>query len=145
MRVQFATDLLNLTLAAPIVNRCNIGGKCGYDAGEWMPEKNRCWFANRVLQIKTKFRLSVDRNEAEALERTLSTCSSFEMIFYSQSEGSNQVGDEKTSPLQLYDDNSNGRISCSEAKRHNIAPVFRQHPAYKFMRDADGDGIVCGN
>ena len=39
MRVQFATDLLNLTLAAPIVNQCNIGGKCGYDAGEWMPEK----------------------------------------------------------------------------------------------------------
>lgn len=34
IRVQFATDLLNLTLAAPIVNRCNIGGKCGYDAGE---------------------------------------------------------------------------------------------------------------
>ncbi|NRA80122.1 MAG: excalibur calcium-binding domain-containing protein [Pseudoalteromonas sp.] len=47
----------------------------------------------------------------------------------------------------MYDDNSNGRISCTEAKRHNIAPVFRQHPAYKLMRDADGDGdgIVCEN
>ncbi|OHU90826.1 MULTISPECIES: excalibur calcium-binding domain-containing protein [Pseudoalteromonas] len=147
MRVQFATDLLNLTLAAPVVNRCNVGGKCGYDAGEWMPEKNQCWFSNRVLQIKTKYRLSVDRNEAEVLERTLSACSSFEMIFYPHSElgNSDQEDDKQRSPLEMYDDNNNGRISCSEAKKHKITPVLSQHPAYQFMRDSDGDGIVCEN
>ncbi len=42
-----------------------------------------------------------------------------------------------------WDDNANGRISCAEARRHGIAPVRRGHPAYRYMRDGDGDGIVC--
>ena len=45
--------------------------------------------------------------------------------------------------LALYDDNRNGRITCKEARRHGIAPVPRSHPAYRYMRDADGDGVVC--
>ena len=45
--------------------------------------------------------------------------------------------------LQRYDDNRNGRISCREARRHGIAPVKREHPAYRFMRDRDNDGEVC--
>ena len=36
---RFASDLLNLTLAAPAVNRHQKSGK---DAGEWMPRMNRC-------------------------------------------------------------------------------------------------------
>ena len=45
--------------------------------------------------------------------------------------------------LTRYDDNGNGRITCAEARRHGIAPVSRGHPAYPYMRDADGDGVVC--
>ena len=45
--------------------------------------------------------------------------------------------------LSQYDDNGNGRITCAEARAHGIAPVPRGHPAYQYMRDADGDGIVC--
>ena len=26
---------------------------------------------------------------------------------------------------------------------HGIAPVHRGHPAYRYMRDGDGDGVVC--
>ena len=40
-------------------------------------------------------------------------------------------------------DNGNGRISCAEARAHGIAPVERGHAAYAYMRDADGDGVVC--
>ena len=47
------------------------------------------------------------------------------------------------SALALYDDNGNGRISCAEARAHGIAPVERGHPAYEYMRDGDGDGVVC--
>ena len=42
--------------------------------------------------------------------------------------------------LVRYDDNGNGRITCREARRHGIAPVRRDHPAYRHMRDGDGDG-----
>ena len=45
--------------------------------------------------------------------------------------------------LALWDDNGNGRITCAEARTHGIAPVRRGHPAYQYMRDADGDGVVC--
>ena len=45
--------------------------------------------------------------------------------------------------LQQYDDNGNGRITCAEARNHGIAPVHRDHPAYQYMKDSDGDGIVC--
>ena len=45
--------------------------------------------------------------------------------------------------LGLYDDNRDRRITCAEARRHGIAPVRRGHPAYHFMTDGDGDGIVC--
>ena len=45
--------------------------------------------------------------------------------------------------LARYDDNGNGRITCREARRHGIAPVRWDHPAYRHMRDGDGDGVVC--
>ena len=51
--------------------------------------------------------------------------------------------DSDASALARYDDNDNRRISCKEARRHGIAPVRRQHPAYPYMQDRDGDGIVC--
>ena len=45
--------------------------------------------------------------------------------------------------LQEYDDNGNCRISCKEARRHGIAPVVKDHPAYRWMRDRNEDGLVC--
>jgi hypothetical protein len=146
IRKQFSTDLLNLTLAAPNVNRCGTGGKCGLDAGEWMPEKNQCWFTNRVVEIKTKYGLSVNKDEASDLEAVLSRCTSFDMLYY---ESNHTVTTTKTEPrkandpLALYDNNGNGRITCAEARSHRIAPVTASHPAYKYMNDRDGDGVVC--
>jgi hypothetical protein len=81
-RKAFAVDPLNLTLAAPDINRCNDPmGKCAYDAAEWLPPKNKCWYANRILEIKTKYSLSVDKFEADILEAILQNCHSSEMIF----------------------------------------------------------------
>ena len=45
--------------------------------------------------------------------------------------------------LQRYDDNRNGKISCREARRHGIAPASKEHAAYPYMRDLDGDGVAC--
>ena len=45
--------------------------------------------------------------------------------------------------LSRWDTNGNRRITCREAREHGIAPVYRQHPAYRFMRNGDGDGVVC--
>ena len=79
-RRRFTTDLLNLTLAAPAVNRCARGAKCGHDAAGWLPPMNRCWFAARVVEVKRKYGLTVDRREAAALTGVLARCDSTEMI-----------------------------------------------------------------
>lgn len=144
-RVQFATDLLNLTLAAPEVNRCGTGGKCGFDPAEWMPQKNQCWFANRIIEIKTKYELSVNQSEAETLEAVLFTCESVEMVFFPKTSQhvASTLNSDSASALTMYDDNNNGRITCAEARAHGIAPVRQDHPAYDFMNDSDGDGVVC--
>ena len=79
LRRQFAGDLLNLTLAGPDINRCGRGGKCGYDAAEWLPPRNRCWFAARVIQVRRKYRLTIDLAEARVLGTVLSGCASTAM------------------------------------------------------------------
>ena len=146
-RRKFSSDLINLTLAAPAINRCGQNGKCGHDAGEWLPEMNRCWFAHRTVQIKLKYELTVDRREAEALEKILSDCTSADMIFTAYNPEAEipkrKVLASSGNALALYDDNGNGRITCAEARRHKITPVPVSHPAYQYMHDGDGDGIVC--
>ena len=143
-RKRFARDLRNLTLASPQVNRHQKSGK---DAGEWLPDRNRCWFAGRVLEVKRAYRLTVDRREAAALEQILSRCKSTSMepmvCAATPAPRPAEVPTGNESPLARYDDNGNGRITCAEARRHGIAPVHRSHPAYRFMRDGDGDGVVC--
>lgn len=79
---EFATDLLNLTLAHKTVNRCGPLGKCGKDAYEWLPPKNKCWFAQRVVDIRKKYNLTIDRREADILEAVLLNCSSTQMTFH---------------------------------------------------------------
>ncbi|MCY4599872.1 MAG: excalibur calcium-binding domain-containing protein, partial [Acidobacteria bacterium] len=147
-RVRFATDLRNLTLASPGVNRHRKSGK---DAGEWLPERNRCWFAARVVEVRRAYGLSIDRREANALERILAACPSTElepMVCHASTgrdpeRATGPVRDGNGDALARYDDNRNGRITCKEARRHGIAPVHRDHPAYRYMRDGDGDGSVC--
>ena len=143
-KARFARDLRNLTLASPRVNRQQKSGK---DAAEWVPVRNRCWFAARVVEVRQAYGLTIDPREAAALERILASCEStaLEPVVCAVPSGSSGgvsgvAGDDA---LARYDDNRNGAITCAEARRHGIAPVPRSHPAYRYMRDGDGDGVVC--
>ena len=78
-KVLFANDPLNLTLATPRVNREE---KKHHDAAGWLPEKNRCWFAARVLAVRLRHRLSIDAAEAQALEAVLSGCDSLDLAYH---------------------------------------------------------------
>ncbi len=74
---RFSNDLINLTLAAPSVNRYQ---KRDHDAAEWLPERNRCWFAARVVAVRQKYELTIDQAEADALESVLAGCASTGMV-----------------------------------------------------------------
>jgi len=151
-RREFAGDLLNLTLASPAVNRHQKSGK---DAAEWLPDLNQCWFADRAIQVRRKYGLSIDRAEADALDRVLAGCTSTEMIFKDRpapttatpeataTAPSQPASEDGRTALERWDTNGNGRITCAEAREHGIAPVRRGHPAYEYMNDRDNDGVVC--
>ena len=70
-RRRFASDLDNLTLAMPHLNRYEKGSK---DAADWLPKHNQCWFAGRVLAVKLEYGLTVDPREAAKLEAVLEGC-----------------------------------------------------------------------
>ncbi|MDE0609259.1 MAG: SH3 domain-containing protein [Anaerolineaceae bacterium] len=70
-RAQFASDLRNLTLASPALNRNQKRAK---DAAEWLPAQNRCWFANQIVSVRRAYSLTIDRREADALDRVLASC-----------------------------------------------------------------------
>ena len=70
-RAQFASDLRNLTLASPALNRNQKRAK---DAAEWLPAQNRCWFARQIITVRRAYSLTIDRREADALERVLASC-----------------------------------------------------------------------
>ena len=46
---------------------------------------NQCWFANRVVEVRRKYSLTVDEREAQVLERMLSSCASTELVLPAQS------------------------------------------------------------
>ena len=56
-RSQFASDMLNLTLASPSVNRHR---KVAKDVREWLPALNQCWYVNRTIQVRLKYGLAID-------------------------------------------------------------------------------------
>ena len=145
---EFASDLLNLTLASPSVNRHQKSDK---DAAEWLPELNQCWYAGRIVMVRLEYSLTIDQEEADAIDAVLAGCVSTEMVVLAPAtaESSDATATPTSTPapavdaLAMYDDNGNGRITCAEARNHGIAPVHRGHPAYEYMNDRDGDGVVC--
>ena len=127
------------------VSEAHDSGLCAADAS------TRRRFAQRVVEVRRKYRLTIDRREADAFERVLSGCKPTKMVFYDDGGAavsadppdSRDMSFAAAAALARWDDNRNGRISCKEARRHRIAPVRRGHPAYPFMRDSDGDGVAC--
>ena len=76
-RAKFASDLLNLTLASPSVNRHQKSDK---DAVEWLPDLNECWCVGRTIQVRLEYGLTIDRPEADAVDKVLAGCESFDIV-----------------------------------------------------------------
>ena len=143
---KFSSDLLNLTLSAPSVNRHQ---KSANDVAEWLPDLNRCWYVDRTVQVRREYGLTIDRAEANAVDQVLAGCESTALIVLAPrrsqatSTPTTSTSGSGGDALALWDDNGNGRITCAEARAHGIAPVRQGHPAYQYMTDGDGDGMVC--
>ena len=51
------------------------------DAAEWLPLYNRCWYAAKVVEVRRKYRLTIDRAEADVLDRLLAGCPRTELEY----------------------------------------------------------------
>ena len=130
-RADFAKDYDNLTLMAQPPNAV----KGDRDAHFWQPAYNRCWFAERVVAVKTEWQLMVDQEEYDSLWSIIDGCDSFRM---------NRYPGKKPPILAMFDTNGNWAISCSEATEHNVRrPVRRGDPAYFFIGDREPYGESC--
>ncbi len=72
-RKAFGQDLDNMTLATPRLNRYEKAGK---DPAEWLPEKNQCWYVAKYIEIKKKYRLTMDAAEAAVIFKVFESCES---------------------------------------------------------------------
>ena len=131
----------------------DAGGARGEPAPEEREGRGRVDAADEPLLVRrpgrggeTEVRADGRRAGGPRPRRGPVGCRSTEMVV---TEGRGQVAETAPSAgapntgdaLSRWDTNGNGRITCKEARQHGIAPVHREHPAYRFMRD--GDGVVC--
>ena len=71
VRREFASDLLNITLAPAKLNNEEKSSKT---VENWKPENNVCWFAYTIVQVKDKYDLTVTPAERSALNRIWNSC-----------------------------------------------------------------------
>ena len=114
-RTRFSRDLINLTLASPAVNRQQKGAR---DAAEWLPDQNRCWFAQTSIDVRLAYDLTIDQREADALDRFLAGCTSTRISCDLASE-------PETETTNAWDD--------AERRTYNLNTA----------RDRDQDGHAC--
>ena len=94
------------------------------DAVDWLPDRNQCWFAARVVAVKRNYALTVDAREASAREAVLRGCTSTRLVVYapaattSSSSAQSETSASAVDALALYDDNRNGKRTCKEARAH---------------------------
>ena len=138
---QFAEDPLNLTLVSPGDKRHQ---KVDKDAAEWMPERNECWFADRVVKVRRKYDLTIDRREADALEDVLSRCGSFEMVVYPMSGSTEATRTPQPAARREVTRRVCGPFrNCTSLRRVHPGGVPRGHCAYSGWMDRDEDGWAC--
>lgn len=75
-KARFAQDPENLVLAGSYLNRYI---KVAKDAGEWLPEKNKCWYVHTIIKIKKKYSLTMDQAEYNAIQKVLERCVTYKM------------------------------------------------------------------
>lgn len=106
------------------------------DAAEWLPDKNRCWFAHRVIEVRQAYSLTVDRREARALDAVLTSCDSLEMVLYPRGATEAAVRSEDEEPCGPYK-------NCTELRKDHPSGVPKGHCAYQSRMDRDKDGWAC--
>ena len=159
----FADDMLNLTAVTASSNR----SKGAKDASEWLPPEpsGQCYLSIRVIQVKTKWNLSVDQDEYTTLKELIESCgteipgipspppeltsiASVPTPTPSPAEPSSGYGSQfyltaDGSDIDIYDSNGNGDINCGELPSSAKPVLIISLGLDPYRLDGDGDGVGC--
>ena len=97
-RTQFATDLLNLTLAPGSLN-ASKGDDDAHDVEtaesslfrDNLTDHGLCWWAPQTVRVKSKYRLSLDTDQKSSLQGILDSCTDAQVHRPKLAEGSDWV------------------------------------------------------
>ena len=144
-REKFASDLDNLTLASSKINR----DKSNLDITEWRPVYNTCWYVNKVVQVKRKYGLTMDQDEANEARRWGKGCDSFDMHMpFSLILPTNTPVATDTEDALFYKNKcgtSRGYVTIELAKKcgYTMPVCKKDNPGlYTAMYDKNNDGCV---
>ena len=159
----FADDMLNLTAVTASSNR----SKGAKDASEWLPSEasGKCYLLIRVIQVKTKWSLSIDQDEYTALKELTESCgpvipdipspppdlsssASTPTPTASPAQPSSGYGSQfyqtaDGSDIDIYDANGNGDINCGELPSVAKPVIVISPGSDPYRLDGDGDGFGC--
>ena len=67
---------------------------------ERLPELNRCWYVDRVVKVRREYGLTMDRAEANAIDRVLAGCESTSLVLLPtrRLNNSNNLGNSHSRP-----------------------------------------------
>ena len=159
----FADDMLNLTAVTASSNR----SKGAKDASEWLPPEpsGQCYLSIRVIEVKTKWNLSVDQNEYTTLKELIESCGTEIPDIPSPppeltstalaptpttlpAQPSSGYGGQfyqtaDGSDIDIYDANENGDINCGELPSAAKPVIVISPGSDPYRLDGDGDGFGC--
>ena len=159
----FADDMLNLTAVTASSNR----SKGAKDASEWLPPEpsGQCYLSIRVIEVKTKWNLSVDQNEYTTLKELIESCGTEIPDIPSPppeltstalaptpttlpAQPSSGYGRQfyqtaNGSDIDIYDANENGDINCGELPSAAKPVIVISPGSDPYRLDGDGDGFGC--
>tara|TARA_Y100001936_G_scaffold173162_1_gene169631 strand:+ start:1456 stop:2559 length:1104 start_codon:yes stop_codon:yes gene_type:complete len=159
----FADDILNLTAVTASSNR----SKGAKDASEWLPLEptGQCYLSIRVIQVKTKWNLSVDQDEYNSLKELTESCGSEIPSIPSPPPDLSSSAPTPTSTtlsaqpnsgygrqfyqtadgsdIDIYDANGNGDINCGELPSAAKPVIVISSGSDPYRLDGDGDGFGC--
>ena len=162
-RDTFADDMLNLTAVTASSNR----SKGAKDAAEWLPSEasGKCYLSIRVIQVKSKWNLSVDQDEYTALKELAESCGpripdipspppdltstaptptpTTSPAQPSSGYGSQFYQTADGSDIDIYDANGNGDVNCGELPSAAKPVIVLSPETDPYRLDGDGDGIGC--
>lgn len=143
--MDYSNSLVAVTAAS---NRSKSAG----DPADWLPPSAdaHCEYVAHWVAVKTKWKLTIDRQEKTAIQNVLSRCDGGAPM---ELDAAPPVINEGPAPAQPAEDpvaappvagtGDPDMGSCSAAKQAGYGPYTKGQPEYEYYRDGDGDGTVC--